>query len=379
MSLIEEIKQRINIVDLANEFGLQPTRKDFIFSIYKEEKNRSLKLYPETNSFYCFATGRGGDVIDFYKDYYNIDVNDAIKELAVKVDIDYKKIKNSKRKIIKRSKAKVGKRVQVLKSEKEFFEERAGIGEYMMELKKNKAEIMAMGALMSERKETQILIYESLEKFCFGVDEEALEYLFGKERGLKPETIKIFRLFSIKELSKTLEYLKDCFTNDDLIISGLINKKGNFVFTYHKLIIPYSEDNKITYLRGRCINAELKFSKYIGLSNFSGNLSPKRFYNVDALKNISKLDKLIICEGEFDTMIMKQEGHCSIGIPGVTNIPEGQIHLVKNYDIYVAFDNDEAGMRAMHRITKMFNKPIKAIKLKHHKDLTELVNERYRR
>jgi len=145
------------------------------------------------------------------------------------------------------------------------------------------------------------------------------------------------------------------------------------------VIIPYSEDNKITYLRGRCINAEIKFSKYIGLSNFSGNLSPKRFYNIDILKQISKSDKLIICEGEFDTMIMKQEGHYSIGIPGVTNIPEDQIHLLKDNDVYIAFDNDEAGISAMHRITKIFNKPIKAIKLKHYKDLTELVNERYGR
>jgi len=65
MNLIEEIKKRINIVDLATEFGLQPTKKDFIFSIYKEERNRSLKLYPETNSFYCFATGRGGGCFRF--------------------------------------------------------------------------------------------------------------------------------------------------------------------------------------------------------------------------------------------------------------------------------------------------------------------------
>ena len=78
MNIIDEIKKRINIVDLATEFGLQPTKKDFVYSIYKEEKNRSLKLYPETNSFYCFATGRGGDVINFYKDYYKIDIKDAI-------------------------------------------------------------------------------------------------------------------------------------------------------------------------------------------------------------------------------------------------------------------------------------------------------------
>ena len=71
MSLIEEIKNRINVVDLAIELGLQPTKKDFIYSIYKDEKNRSLKLYTETNSFYCFATGRGGDVINFYADFKN--------------------------------------------------------------------------------------------------------------------------------------------------------------------------------------------------------------------------------------------------------------------------------------------------------------------
>lgn len=379
MSLIEEIKNRINIVDLATELGLQPTKNDFIFSIYKEEKNRSLKLYPETNSFYCFATSRGGDVLDFYKDYYNMDVKNAIKELAVKAGIDSNKIRNTKRKIVKKTKKNVEKKVQVLKSEREIYEERAGIGEYMMGLRKNKAEITAMGELMNERKEKQNLIYESLEKFCYGVDEEAFEYLLGNDRGLKPETIKDFRLFSIKELSKTLEYLKDCFTNDELIISGLINKKGNFVFSYHNLIIPYIEDNKITYLRGRCIYAEIKYSKYIGLSNFSGNLSPKRFYNIDILKQISNTDKLIICEGEFDTMIMKQEGHYSIGIPGVTNIPENQIPLLKDNDVYIAFDNDEAGMSAMHRIIKIFNKPIKAIKLKHYKDLTELINERHGR
>ena len=45
MNIIEEIKSRINIVDIATELGLQPTRKDFIYSVYKEEKNRSLKLY----------------------------------------------------------------------------------------------------------------------------------------------------------------------------------------------------------------------------------------------------------------------------------------------------------------------------------------------
>jgi len=73
---------------------------------------------------------------------------------------------------------------------------------------------------------------------------------------------------------------------------------------------------------------------------------------------------------------MVQEGFKAIGIPGTTNIPENQIHLIKDYDVYAAFDNDDAGIKALHRLVKLVNRPIKAIKLKHNKDLTELINER---
>ncbi len=77
MNLIDDIKNRINIVQLAVEFGLNPTKNNFIFSIYKNESNRSLKLYPETNSFYCFSSGNWGDVIDFYADYKRIEIKDC--------------------------------------------------------------------------------------------------------------------------------------------------------------------------------------------------------------------------------------------------------------------------------------------------------------
>ena len=173
--------------------------------------------------------------------------------------------------------------------------------------------------------------------------------------------------------------MKDCFSDDELIISGLINKNDKFVFTYHKLIIPYTDNNKITYLRGRRIQQSSELSKYISLSNYSGNLSLKRFYNIDTLKRVEEKKRLIVCEGEFDTMIMEQEGFAAIGIPGVTNIPAEQIGTIKKYDLYIAFDNDEAGASAAEKIVKLVNRPIKGIKLKHHNDLTELINERNNR
>ena len=249
----------------------------------------------------------------------------------------------------------------------------------MMELDRRKAEIRAIADLMNERKEKQNLVYESLEKFCYGVDEEAYDYLSGKDRGLSQETIKRFRLFAIKNLKLTFEYLKDCFSDDELLISGLINKNGKLVFSYHKLIIPYLENSKIVYLRGRRIQPSKELSKYISLSNYSGNLPLKRFFNIDTLKRVKEKERLIVCEGEFDTMIMEQEGYAAVGIPGVTNIPAEQIGIIKKYDLHIAFDNDEAGANAMQKIVKLVNRPIKGIKLKHHNDLTELINERRNR
>ena len=34
MNLIDEIKNRINIVDLAIQLGLEPTKNDFIYSVF---------------------------------------------------------------------------------------------------------------------------------------------------------------------------------------------------------------------------------------------------------------------------------------------------------------------------------------------------------
>ena len=382
MDLIEEIKSRINILDLVSEMGLEIYRNNFIKSIYKDEKTPSLKIYSQTNTYKCYSTGNWGDVIQFYADYYRIEIKDAIKELAVKAGLkiqsrnfDKRSLKNEKTRINQNTK-RMERRIKVLRHEKECFDERAGICEYEMGFNKNEAEKIALEFIMNERIEKQIMIYESLEKFCFGIDEESFEYLIGKDRGLKPETIKKFRLFSIKNLRTTLEFLHDCFDEDDLKISGLLNTKGNFVFGYHKLIIPYLENNKITYLRGRCLVNNSTISKYIGLNNFAGNLTPKRFFNKDTLINATGNNKIFICEGEFDTIIMEQIGMKALGIPGVTNIPEKDLGLIKDYEIYVAFDNDTAGEKAMHKIVQLIGKPVKAIKLKHHNDLTELINER---
>ena len=49
--------------------------------IHNDLNNPNFTVYPETNSFYCFRCGKGGDVITFYMLLHNIDFKTTIKEL----------------------------------------------------------------------------------------------------------------------------------------------------------------------------------------------------------------------------------------------------------------------------------------------------------
>ena len=52
---------------------------------FHDEENPSFAIYPETNSWNCFAGCGGGDVISFYMKLNNVDFNTAVKELTSKL------------------------------------------------------------------------------------------------------------------------------------------------------------------------------------------------------------------------------------------------------------------------------------------------------
>lgn len=46
-----------------------------------DDNNASFAIYPETNSFYCFTEGIGGDVIKLYQLLYKVDFKETIRRL----------------------------------------------------------------------------------------------------------------------------------------------------------------------------------------------------------------------------------------------------------------------------------------------------------
>jgi len=62
---IQEIKQRLSIETVLKHYGLQANRNYMLKCPFHEEKDPSLKIYPNTNTFNCFGCKANGDAIEF--------------------------------------------------------------------------------------------------------------------------------------------------------------------------------------------------------------------------------------------------------------------------------------------------------------------------
>ena len=87
MSAIEEIKQKLDIVEVIGEYtSLAKAGRTFKgLCPLHGEKNPSFYVYPEQQSWHCFgACSTGGDVFYFLMKKQNISFAEALQLLAQK-------------------------------------------------------------------------------------------------------------------------------------------------------------------------------------------------------------------------------------------------------------------------------------------------------
>lgn len=77
----DDIKNRINMIDICKTYGFNIQRGNFICCPFHNEKTPSLKLYDGNRGFYCFGCGEHGSIIDFVMRYFNLDFMKAISKL----------------------------------------------------------------------------------------------------------------------------------------------------------------------------------------------------------------------------------------------------------------------------------------------------------
>ncbi len=336
---LTELRSRTDIESVISPYVNLSKRGRLVKGLcpFHNEKTPSFTIYPDSQSFYCFGCGAGGDAITFVRRIENLDYVEAVKVLA----------------------------------------ERAGMqmpeDGYDDTLAKHRQRILAAN------REAAKFFHATMmsEQGRIG-----LEYFLG--RRLTMQTIKHFGLgYAPDSWDSLLKYMRSKgFTNQELYDANLVRKSEKNGRTHYydnfknRAMVPIIDlRGNVIAFGGRVLDDSKP--KYI---NTSDTLVYKKSDGVFAL-NFAKNgnpSQIIVAEGYMDVIALHQAGFTnSIACLG-TALTQEQARLVSRYaeEVILAYDSDEAGQKATRRAIDIFSKTgvrIRVLKLTGGKDPDEII------
>lgn len=81
---LDDLRRRADIESTVSSYVSLKRKGKILTGLcpFHNEKTPSFTVYPETQSYYCFGCGNGGDVITFIRNIENLDYMEAVKLLA---------------------------------------------------------------------------------------------------------------------------------------------------------------------------------------------------------------------------------------------------------------------------------------------------------
>lgn len=160
-----------------------------------------------------------------------------------------------------------------------------------------------------------------------------------KERGLTLETIERFRLGWAP--GGLHDYLRERgFKTSDIAQTGLVVERNERWqdFLLDEVVIPYQVAGSVVMLRGKKMDGKYRTPPH----------QKARIFNSDAVWDA---EEVLICEGEFDAMVLSQLGYNACGVPGASTWQEAwNGYFERARLIYVCFDPDTAGNLGAEKI-----------------------------
>jgi DNA primase len=342
MSDIDEVKSRLNIVDIVgakvplkkaghNYKGLCP---------FHNEKTPSFMVSPDRQSFHCFGCGKGGSVIDFVMEYEHVDFVEALESLAEKAGV---------------------------KLERKIDDTPQG---------KTKTKILEVNHLASE------FYHYILTTHKLG--EKARQYL--KERGVSDKTIKTFMLgYSPNSWDGLSKFLRKKGYDEKLLeTAGLLipSARGGYDRFRGRVMFALRDHRGNTVgFSGRLLDKDIKEAKYINTSETPVYIKGNMLYGLDVTKaTIQKENEAIVMEGEFDVISSFQEGIGNVVAIKGSALTEAHVNLLRRFAerITFALDSDMAGDAASRRgidIAQHAGLDLRVVSIPNGKDPDEAVRE----
>ena len=306
---------------------------------FHNEKTPSFTVYLDTQSFYCFGCGAGGDVITFIRRIENLGYLDAVRFLAQRVNLPLPEdgyddgVSNRRRRILAANREAA-----------RFFHE----------------------CLIGPQ------------------GRRCLDYLL--DRGYTMSTIRHFGLGYAPDGWRALcDHLhQKGFSLPELVDANLARKsekndKTNYYDNFrNRAIVPIIDVNgNVVAFGGRVLDDSKP--KYINTADTLVYKKGTGVFGLNFAKNSGER-RLILTEGYMDTIALHQAGFTnSIACLG-TALPDEQVNLVSRYadEVLLSYDSDEAGQKAVQRAITAFSRvgvKVRVLQLSGGKDPDEIIKK----
>jgi DNA primase len=324
MSTIDEIKAKIDIVELATEAGvkLRKAGRNYTgFCPFHDNKHTpAFVIWPETGTWRCFGQcNEGGDIFKFVMKRDGLDFKDALQKLA----------------------------------------DRAGVK--VESYQREAPQVREANEHLRTLLEDAIIFYRT---HLFN-NQDVLAYLHEK-RKLTDATIETFGLgYAPSGWDSALKHFTaKGYNQQDLIDSGLLTVRENDVERStsnaqrvydrfrHRIMIPIRDENGKMAGFGARIVDPTDIPKFLNSPETPIFTKGHLLYGLDrARKPIRAADQAVIVEGYLDVIALHQAGYENVVSPMGTALTEDQIRLLKKFSrrIVLALDPDTAGQKAVLR------------------------------
>jgi DNA primase len=323
MSSLDEIKSRIDIVELISEsVQLRRTGKNYtgFCPFHSNTRTPAFVVFPDTGTWRCFGQcNDGGDIFGFMMKKEGWDFGEALRRLAERAGVELR---------------------PQTPAEQAAAEEHEGLR-----------------ALLEA---AVTFFHHNLVRRTDGA--AALEYLRQK-RNLTDETIEAFGLgYALNSWDALITHFgSKGYQQDDLVACGLISQReaersdgSERVFDRfrNRIMFPIRDERgRMTGFGARCLDVA-DLPKFLNSPQTPIFDKGSLLYGLDlARKSIRSMDKAVIVEGYLDVIALHQAGYTNAVSPMGTALTEAQLRLLKRFTrtIVMALDADTAGEKATLR------------------------------
>lgn len=305
-SFLDNLRANNDIVAVMESYvNIKRAGRDYVCSCpFHSEKTPSCHIYTETQSFYCFGCGAGGDVITFIRLIERLEYMESVRFLAQRAGMSM--------------------------PDDQIYDDGTNQRVRMLEMNREAARYFRDMLLSPQGK-------------------VGLDYLYS--RGLSPNTIRKYGLGFAPDGWHNLHFHLRAkgYTDDEMKLGALVTQNNNKYYDKfrNRVMFPIIDRRKnVIAFGGRALEKDAK-AKYLNSDETPVFHKRENLFSINFAKNTQE-GCFILCEGYMDVISLNQAGFDNAVATLGTAITPQQANLMKRYtqNVVISYDSDDAGQKA---------------------------------